>query len=134
MSTEEEARKRLIEASEKKQSEHLRKIYEEAGSESALSEHKTLLDQQGHLLPPPDNASLSSEEYASYFWNSISQQKLPDSGGDSLFSAMGSYGQLKSKKKKSKKKNSKKKHSKKKLSKKKHSKKKRSKKRRSRKY
>ena len=53
MSTEEEARKRLIEASEKKQREHSIGILKEAGSESALSEHKTLLDQQGHLLPPP---------------------------------------------------------------------------------
>ena len=117
----EEARKRLKEASEEKQREHFIKIYEEAGRESALSDHETLLDQQGHLLPVPD--------YASYFWNSISQQTPPDSEQDYLFSAMGSSGQLKSKKKISKKRRSKKKHSKKK-----YSKKKRSKKRRSRKH
>tara|TARA_B100000902_G_scaffold354863_1_gene367340 strand:- start:338 stop:730 length:393 start_codon:yes stop_codon:yes gene_type:complete len=127
----EEARKKLKEASEKKQNEHFRKIYEEAGSELTLREHETLLEQDGHFLPVP--GTRSPDEYDADFWHSISQRKHPDSGQDSLFTVLPvgtSYaGQLKSKKKRSKKKRSKKKSSKKKRSK-----KKRSKKRRSRKY
>ena len=116
----EETRKRLKEASEKKQREHFIKIYEEAVRESALREHETLLDQQGHLLPESEPAPPPPQTAV-----------LHDSGIDFMFptTPLKYTGQLKSKKKISKKNNSKKKRSKKKRSK-----KKRSKKRRSRKY
>ena len=109
-----EAIKRLKEASEKKQSEHLRKIYEEAGSDPVLSDYLRQLEQDEHFLPESEPALQPQPTEVSY-----------DSGIDFMFPT----GQLKSKKKHSKKKHSKKKHSKKKRSK-----KKRSKKRRSRKY
>ena len=114
----EEARKRLKKASEKKQSEHVRKIYEEAGSDPVLSDYLRQLEQDEHFLPESEPALSPPQEVSC------------DSGIDFMFPT----GQLKSKKKHSKKKHSKKKHSKKKRSKKKRSKKKRSKKRRSRKY
>lgn len=131
MNTEEEARKRLIEASKEKQLEHVRKIYEEAGSEPALSDFSRQLEQDGHFLPV--SGTRSPDEDAASFWDSISQQKLPDSGGDSLFST-GPSGQLKSKKKRSKKKGLTKRSYKKRRLSKRRTKKKRSKKRRQRKY
>ena len=140
MSTEEElkeARERLFEASGEKQREHFRKIYEEAGNDPVLSEHETLLEQDGHLLPnsdlssapPPVSPPVSSPEPSS------PPPVLSVSGDDFLFPQSGSAGnKIKSKNKRSKKKRSKKKRSIKKRSKKKRSKKKRSKKRKSRKY
>ena len=116
----EEARKRLKEASEEKQREHFIKIFEEAVSQTALSDYERQLEQDGHLLPESEPAPPPPQTAV-----------LHDSGIDFVFptTPLKYAGQLKSKKKISKKKNSKKKRSKKKRSK-----KKRSKKRRSRKY
>ena len=150
MSTEEElkeARERLFEASEEKQREHFRKIYEEAVNDPVLSEHETLLEQDGHLLPnsdlssapppvpPPEPPPVPPPEPSSAPpvpppEPSSAPPVLSVSGDDFLFPQSGFAGnKIKSKKKRYKKKRSKKKRSKKKRSK-----KKRSKRRRSRKY